>query len=371
MWILGQVQYIVDCRQLSKGMGHLIKYVRYLVTHLSPEISEADAKAFLLNKLELFHEERISFAADNIARFVSSTIRDNDVILTFGSSPLLRKVLVHAAATHKFKLVVVDSRPLCEGLRTLAALSSSVHCVYSPLSGAASAMCEATRVLLSASCFLSNGAMLAPAGTAMVAALAHSKQIPVVVACESYKFSEKVQLDSIVFNELGSASEIAVMTLDSSGAQVPVPQLQPGFRGMCTEIVGGGGAGGTGSGATYLSQDGGFGNASSSSSGGPASSMAGSGGGPGGGGNNKDSAASSSSHVEDPSSYIAIPSRPNDYGSAAAAVGAKLPYEVVNLRYDLTPINNISVVATESGLIPPTSIPVLIRELQSDFGDKH
>lgn len=45
----------------------------------------------------------------------------------------------------------------------------------------------------------------------MVAALAKALQIPVIVAAESYKFSEKVQLDSIVYNELGHASEIAVI----------------------------------------------------------------------------------------------------------------------------------------------------------------
>lgn len=45
----------------------------------------------------------------------------------------------------------------------------------------------------------------------MVAALAKALQIPVIVASESYKFSEKVQLDSIVHNELGHPSEIAVM----------------------------------------------------------------------------------------------------------------------------------------------------------------
>ncbi len=45
----------------------------------------------------------------------------------------------------------------------------------------------------------------------MVAALAKARQIPVIVAAESYKCSEKVQLDSIVFNELGHATEIAVM----------------------------------------------------------------------------------------------------------------------------------------------------------------
>ena len=31
-------------------------------------------------------------------------------------------------------------------------------------------------------------------------------------------------------------------------------------------------------------------------------------------------------------------------------------------RYDITPINNITAIATEVGLIPPTSIPILIKE---------
>lgn len=53
----------------------------------------------------------------------------------------------------------------------------------------------------------------------MVAALAKARQIPVIVAAESYKCSEKVQLDSIVFNELGHAAEIAVMgTVTNAGA---------------------------------------------------------------------------------------------------------------------------------------------------------
>ena len=35
--------------------------------------------------------------------------------------------------------------------------------------------------------------------------------------CESYKFSEKVQLDSIVYNELGSAKEIAIAAPKGEG----------------------------------------------------------------------------------------------------------------------------------------------------------
>ena len=77
-------------------------------------------------------------------------IRDGDVILTFGSSPVLRGVLLHAATVRKrnFSLVVVDSLPLHEGVRTLAALSPFIQCTYSPMAGASRAMKDATRVLL-------------------------------------------------------------------------------------------------------------------------------------------------------------------------------------------------------------------------------
>lgn len=71
----------------------------------------------------------------------------------------------------------------------------------------------------------------------MVAALAKAQQIPVIVAAESYKFSEKVQLDSIVYNELGHASEIAVMgTVTAAGEScdgIVIWYMQP-----CTDLTG-------------------------------------------------------------------------------------------------------------------------------------
>ena len=44
----------------------------------------------------------------------------------------------------------------------------------------------------------------------------------------------------------------------------------------------------------------------------------------------------------------------------------KLPFQVINLRYDLTAAGLISLIVTETGLIPPSSIPVLLRDLKSD-----
>lgn len=177
--------------------------------------------------------------------------------------------------------------------------------------------------------------MLGPADTAMVAALAKARQIPVIVAAESYKFSEKVQLDSIVYNELGNSSEIAVMGSSSTGAGGadettagaaagaggvlgPVPQRQPGYRGAA--LV-------------------------------------------------QEAAAGQSREGSAEADPISTPTlwRSNANVNAGDGAGSQLPFNVVNLRYDLTPIGNISVVATETGLTPPTSIPVLMREIQSEL----
>lgn len=133
----------------------------------------------------------------------------------------------------------------------------------------------------------------------MVAAAAKSQLVPVIVLCESYKFSEKVQLGSIVFNEMGATSEIAVVD------DITAPPAPPGRpEGKAPPAV-----------LTNYS-----------------------------------------------------PQLVSGYRGAleSSSAARDAPYQILNMRYDCTPIGNISVVATETGLIPPTSIPVLIRELRTD-----
>jgi len=67
---------------------------------------------------------------------------------------------------------------------------------------------EVNKVFLGAGALLSNGAVLARAGTAMVAMMARAQRKSVLVFAESYKFSERVHLDSVVFNELGDPEEL-------------------------------------------------------------------------------------------------------------------------------------------------------------------
>ncbi|KAF8759167.1 hypothetical protein HU200_010556 [Digitaria exilis] len=60
---------------------------------------------------------------------------------------------------------------------------------------------------------LSNGTVYSRVGTASVAMVAHAFGVPVLICCEAYKFHERVQLDSICFNELDAVVHVSFLTL--------------------------------------------------------------------------------------------------------------------------------------------------------------
>ena len=62
---------------------------------------------------------------------------------------------------------------------------------------------QVTKVLLGAHGLLANGYVMSRVGSSQVAVIAKSYNVPVLVCCETYKFCERVQTDSFVFNELG------------------------------------------------------------------------------------------------------------------------------------------------------------------------
>lgn len=58
-------------------------------------------------------------------------------------------------------------------------------------------------VMLGAHALHANGSLYSRSGTAMVAMMAKAQGVPVIVCCETYKFSDAVLLDSFMKNELG------------------------------------------------------------------------------------------------------------------------------------------------------------------------
>ena len=102
----------------------------------------------------------------------------------------------------RFEVLCVDARPthtaepFCAHL-----LQAGVPCSYLALHAVSHAMGAVTKVLLGASAVKSNGAVIARAGSALVAAAAARARKAVLICAQSIKFHDEVQLDSITSNE--------------------------------------------------------------------------------------------------------------------------------------------------------------------------
>lgn len=191
---------------MSTAMGNTIRWLKQEIANLSPDLTQEAAKNLLCGKIDAFVREKIAVADDMIVNTtVGRYIKDGDVILTYGKSQVVERALLEAHRRgRRFRVVVVDSRPLLEGANMLLGLSQAgIKAEYVHLYALEYSIGEATRVLLGAHAIMADGALYSRAGTAAVAACAKEAGIPVVVACESIKFSDKINLDGIMGNELG------------------------------------------------------------------------------------------------------------------------------------------------------------------------
>lgn len=191
-------------------MGNAIRWLKDLIVKIDPDVAEPTAKASLFAAIDTFIRERITIADTLIAESAAQKIVNGDVVLTYANSSIVRKTLQEARSNGtRFRVIVVDSRPLFEGRRLASELAENGFDVeYSLVSGAAYVMKAATKVFLGAHAMMGNGRLYSRVGTAIVAMLAHERDIPVIVCCESVKFTEKVALDSIVQNEVAPAEEL-------------------------------------------------------------------------------------------------------------------------------------------------------------------
>ncbi|KAI4344043.1 hypothetical protein L6164_011318 [Bauhinia variegata] len=209
--ISSYVSFFTECRPLSISMGNAIKFVKSRIAKLPLHHSESEAKAVLCSDIDRFINEKIIVADKVIVRHAATKVRDGDVLLTYGSSCVVEMILLYAHELGKqFRVVVVDSRPKLEGQALLRRLvAKGLNCTYTHINAVSYVMHEVTRVFLGASSVLSNGTVYSRIGTAGVAMVAHSFHVPVLICCEAYKFHERVQLDSICFNELGDPDALA------------------------------------------------------------------------------------------------------------------------------------------------------------------
>ncbi|XP_013928779.1 PREDICTED: translation initiation factor eIF-2B subunit delta [Thamnophis sirtalis] len=218
------ISFLTQCRPLSASMGNAIKFLKKEISSLPGTIREEKAKEQLQETIDKYEREKIFLAAEAISKFAFEKINDGDVILVYGCSSLVSRILCDAHANHRaFRVVVVDSQPRLEGRETLCRLvKQGVRCSYVLINAISYVLPEVSKVLLGAHALLANGSVMSRMGTSQIALLSKAYNVSVLVCCETYKFCDRVQTDSFVSNELDDPDDL----IGSKGKSRPLSNWQ-------------------------------------------------------------------------------------------------------------------------------------------------
>jgi len=132
---------------------------------------------------------RAKEARTHIGALARRFIRDDSVVLTFGSSRVVGAVLAAALeAGTCFKLVYVADSPSAALPPTLPSASSDIPIAVIPPNAVAHAFPRCTLVFLGAESVVENGGIISGMGTYQLGVLAKAAGKPVYVCAESFKF---------------------------------------------------------------------------------------------------------------------------------------------------------------------------------------
>ncbi|SGZ52851.1 CIC11C00000000507 [Sungouiella intermedia] len=337
-----QIEYLKSSRPLSTSMGNAIRWLKQEISHISIDTPEQEAKDILCSNITEFIREKIDLSDQLIIESASQHISNGCTVLTFGHSEVLLKLFQHCVLKQDktFNLVIVDSRPLFEGKKLLKSLvdtpvgdanpsdsdlevslirkqapsvpitKNKLKVNYVLINLLSSTILEDVDIaFLGAHAMLSNGHLYSRVGTAMIAMMCHRRNIPVLTCCESIKFSDRVQLDSVTTNELADPEDLVAY---SEGKTVRVKRSL-----ALDEFI-------------KLKED-------EKKQATPRKAQ----------GNEKDKKELSEA-VDPLKDWRRIPS-----------------LNILNIMYDLTPPSFINKVVTELGSLPPSSVPVILREYKS------
>jgi translation initiation factor eIF-2B subunit delta len=318
-----QIEYLKTGRPLSISMGNAIRWLKQKISIIEINTSEEKCKDLLINDIELFIMEKIVVADKVIIDYAENHILNNSKILTYGHSNVLSELFEYCAneQNKKFEIYIIDSKPLFEGKKLAKKLSKFENIkLHYNLINSLSSVLEKSNIdfcFLGAHSMLSNGRLYSRVGTALIAMASKNKSIPVLVCCESLKFSDKVQLDSVTLNELGDSDDlINTKPFNKTGFN-----LQQYMNKLNNKLL------------TEKESDKGKKNNNNNNS---------------NSNKQKEIQQSKLDDEYDLSNWKQYPS-----------------LNILNILYDLTPPEYIQKIITEFGALPPSSVPVILREYKS------
>lgn len=188
---------------LASGCDLFLKYV----TRSFLETPDFEAcRQEVLERGEIF--AGISLAArDRIAHVAADFIQEGQTVLTHGWSRVVASILLKAAETKHFDIIVLEGRPDAAGARAAkfyATHSSSIPTTIVLDSAMGYVMEKVDIVLVGAEAVVENGGCVNKMGTYSLATCAKAHGKPFYVASESYKFARLYPLNQKDLPNMGN-----------------------------------------------------------------------------------------------------------------------------------------------------------------------
>jgi len=199
---------------MHSGTKYALQYIKQKIGDLAQSTSNLnELKDKVIEAIDEFIMERIVYAQDLLINQGVKIISDKreEVIMIYGNqeSQSVQELIKKAVEIGRnLRVIVVDSAPDFHGRSIVKRLAKcGIKCQYTLISMVNFLINQVTKVFLSASYVLCNGALVAPMGSSMIGCIASKHQIPVVAICETYKFEDRVNLDQINNNEQGDSNK--------------------------------------------------------------------------------------------------------------------------------------------------------------------
>jgi translation initiation factor eIF-2B subunit beta len=172
--------------------------------------------------------DELTQSDEQIANYALEHIHPSEIIFTYSASLTVQRFLLKAASKRKFTLIhaeaypnhhqkshaIVTGRMDSEGDELNAEsfqkplTSAGVSVIMIPDSAIFAVMSRVNKVILGAHTILSNGSIVAAAGTKIVAKAARYHHVPVLVLAGTYKLSPKYPHDPSIFVEYGNVEKV-------------------------------------------------------------------------------------------------------------------------------------------------------------------
>lgn len=210
------IRLIKKLTLVTGGLENTFNYISKLLSEMftiAKDKSVTELKQIFKLKLDEYMNVRLNKSVNLIVKTGQSLIKKDDCILLYGITLNLKKILKQKVKENlNFSIVyIVNKNNFIDYSNPLSNSNSldkyeidnikffselGINVVYSNIVSISSIINKVSKIFLSAKSMLSNGNLVGELGSALISRVAANFKKPVIVFCETFKFWDKIHIDS-------------------------------------------------------------------------------------------------------------------------------------------------------------------------------